>query len=545
MSTNSLTVAIYIRLSKDDDIDQESNSIKNQRLLIKNYLANHKELQNHAVVEYCDDGYSGTNFERPGVTELFKNVNENKIDCIVVKDFSRFGRNYLEVGNYLEQILPNIGVRFISINDNFDSKDNVGCTIGMEMVVKNLIYDYYSKDLSQKVIAVLKKKKESGKYLGGSVPYGYQRSPIEKGKIIIDVEVADIVRKIFEWTNEGYSRSDIARILNENEISTPVVHIMKSKKSQNLWNPDEKKYYWTVDAVIRILKNQVYLGKITNGKYRMKEVGSKHAILLPKEEWVTIENTHEAIISRELFNIAQDTFRYKKKASNRNMQENMQEKMQENMQEEMQEKIIDKNDRFEGEHGILFGKLRCGYCKYKMDLVKGKKAYYKCISPRFIMNARCSNEHAVVGELEDIILLLFSSLTKLLISNVNMWEINLQRRYIVGKSPNKKIKGKWDELKRLKLQEARVYEKYRNCSLDLEAYISKKGRYLAQKNEINETIKQNERVIENQEEKSNYRMKEHIKELVSLMVETIYFYDSKHIEVVFNLKNEFEKRWKF
>jgi len=581
MLVNSHIIAMYIRLSKDDDIDEsncieksnyieknnvivksnyiensnsleknnckkrQSNSIKNQRLLIQNYIAQHPELHNYIAMEYCDDGYSGTNFDRPGVINLLKDVKEKRIYCIVVKDFSRFARNYLEIGNYLDQIFPFIGVRFISINDYFDSKQNNGCTVGIEVAAKNIIYDYYSKDLSQKVKSALKAKKEKGKYLGGCVPYGYKRSQIEKGRLIIDEEAADTVRKIFQMTKEGYSRSELARVLNEEGIPTPADHIMKYNGRQTIWQPTGEKFYWTMEAIIRILRNEVYLGKTISGKYRVKDVGSKQTMLLPKQEWHIIENTHEPIISSELFELTKKNFHTRKVSI------------------QINEKSI-----------ILKGKVKCGYCKYPMDWIKGRNSYYKCISPRFILNAQCSNDHAVEREIEDIIISSIHLMEKMFLNNSDMYVKRMQKNYLTETFLNEKIKKMRYALKLEKLQEAKVYEKYKRGLLTKNEYTLKKGIILVNKKDILMKINQLEckiqyqmlqysNVVQNDNEDDNKDSNKNdnkdsnkdgneydtdqknapisvfIKNLMSSMIKTIFFYDANHIEIVYKFKDEY------
>lgn len=510
------TVALYLRLSKDDDNDKEkpSNSIKNQRLLIQNYIARHQELREYIVMEYCDDGYSGTNFDRPGVVKLLKDVKAKKIQCIVVKDFSRFGRNYIEVGNYLDQIFPFIGVRFISINDYFDSKQNIGCTVGMDVTAKNLIYDYYSKDLSRKVKSSFKIKKEQGNYLGGGVPYGYQRSLIKKGKIIIDEEAAIIVRRIFQMTKEGYKKSEIARILNEEEIPTPSEHLMKHTRRQTLWHPTGNKYYWTMESVIHILRNEVYLGKTVNGKYKVKDVGSKKTALIPKQEWSRIENTHEPLIGKELFESAQSTFNHKE-ASIQHLEK----------------------DKKNNSSLILTGKMRCGYCNYPMDLIKGKNYYYKCISRRYIINARCSCDHAIASVLEDIMISSIQQLGKLFLTNTDKYTKCIQKKDYDLINLEEKIKDIIDVLKRLKIQEAKVYEKYRNGSIKMDEYVFNKQKIIVGKKENLKEIVQLEGKMQYQENRKGENKSE---ELVSSMIETIYFYDSNHIEIVCKFADEYQ-----
>ena len=190
-------IAVYLRVSKKEKSEEESSSIKNQRNLLLQFIENQKEFIDSSILEFLDDGYSGTNFQRPGVLQLLKQVKEGKINCIVVKDISRFSRDYIELGVYLEQIFPFLGVRFIALNDNYDS---IKCQeIGMDFAsaFQNIFYDWYSKDLSIKVRTSLKTRKEKGEYISPNPPYGYQKDRKEKGCVIICKEEASVVQMIF------------------------------------------------------------------------------------------------------------------------------------------------------------------------------------------------------------------------------------------------------------------------------------------------------------------------------------------------------------
>ena len=197
-------MAMYIRLSMEDedirasDSKTESNSVGNQRKLLLDYYHSHPQIQNYEIIEFCDDGYSGTNFKRPRFMDMMELVRQREIHCIMVKDLSRFGREYLEVGAYLELILPLFGTRFISVNDGFDSSDYVGTTGGLELALRNLINGLYSKDLSIKVRSAIKTRNRRGQYWGGGAFYGYLTDPKDKHKLIVDEDTRSVVEDIFE-----------------------------------------------------------------------------------------------------------------------------------------------------------------------------------------------------------------------------------------------------------------------------------------------------------------------------------------------------------
>ncbi len=294
-------VALYIRLSKEDDRDGESNSIMMQRMLLRKYAWEH--FPDCKVQEFCDDGYTGTNFGRPGVQKLLEEVRDLKINCIIVKDFSRFARDYIELGSYLEQIFPFLGVRFISVNDHYDSKEFRGSIADLDVNFKNLLYDLYSRDLSQKVRSSLAVRKEQGQYVSANAPFGYEKDPNDRHGLVIAEDEAEVVRKIFALTVEGYTSTQIARLFNENHVKTPVE--FKMEKGQTTRKPKGERFLWSSSVICQILRNEVYIGNVVQKKYEKDFVGGRNH-LKPREEWIVTCNHHKPIIDREMFYMVQE-----------------------------------------------------------------------------------------------------------------------------------------------------------------------------------------------------------------------------------------------
>lgn len=297
-------IGVYLRISKEDFSDKESQSITEQRKLLEEFIQKEFVGETFWVQEFLDDGYSGTNGERPALKRLLQLVKAGKIDCILVKDFSRLARDYLLLGEYMEILFPIHQVRFISVNDGYDSKGYSEPLLGLDMQFRGLCYDLYSKDISQKVKSALKAKKKAGIYISANTPFGYEKSTLDRHKIKIKEEEAKVVRKIFRLAEEGYGVTDIAGRLNEMQIKTPKEFRTDKKK--------EKEYRWHPATVWRILKNRVYIGELIQGKYEKEYVGGRNRKTLPTQ-WLIQKKHHEKIVTKELFDKVQDLAKKKLK----------------------------------------------------------------------------------------------------------------------------------------------------------------------------------------------------------------------------------------
>lgn len=291
---------MYLRLSKEDGEKTESNSISNQREIINSYV---KRNQITMVKEYVDDGYSGATFDRPNFKEMMKDAYDKKFDTIIVKDLSRFGRDYIEAGKYIQRIFPENGIRFISVNDNYDSKSADMNDTHLILSIKNFINDSYCRDISNKVKSSQKIKREKGDFISAFAPYGYKKSDENKNKLVVDEQAAPNIKNIFDMKLLGYSSKAIADELNHLGVLTP----RKYKESQGFkcnGFQNIKGGNWTAKAVNRIIENEVYIGNTLQGKSITLNYKNKKQIEKEKEEWIRVEDTHEAIISKEIFAIA-------------------------------------------------------------------------------------------------------------------------------------------------------------------------------------------------------------------------------------------------
>lgn len=301
--------AIYLRLSKEDGDFSfsgeklESDSISNQRLLIMEYLKKHPEIT--VVKEYCDDGFTGANFERPDFNKMMDAVRAGEIDCIVVKDLSRFGREYIGSGEYIQKVFPRLGIRFIAINDHYDNAQPGAADNELVLPFKNLMNDSYCRDISIKVRSNLEAKRRNGQFVGTRVVFGYMRSPDNKNQLVIDPEAAPVVQDIFKWKVEGLSPAQIADQLNTANVPSPIEYKKAKGSKQRTCFQTKQVALWSAVAIYRILKNEIYTGTLVQGKTTSPNHKVKKTVTKPSNEWSRTENAHDPIIAPAQFDLVQ------------------------------------------------------------------------------------------------------------------------------------------------------------------------------------------------------------------------------------------------
>lgn len=383
------TIAIYLRLSSEDgDLGtaskETSNSISNQRKLIADYISSNSDLEKMKIEEYIDDGYSGTNFNRPSFQRLLKDAKSGSIDVIITKDFSRLGRDYLEVGNYLEYIFPILGIRYISVNDAFDSYNTKGMTGGMSVALKNIINSMYSEDLSKKVCAAQKVKAANGEVVSAFVHYGYMKDPNDNHKMIIDPEAADVVRLIYNLAEQGMGFAEIARRLNSMGVPSITQYFINKGCYKNFHGHEDKTHFWTGASIADILRNESYEGYYiwgrTDQSLKIKRSQNTRCMNKPKEEWIRIPNHHEAIISIEQFERVQKKINNKRKTTPAN--------------------IVSRKK---------INLYRCPYCKRKLSTNKKKVC---CSTASLTLNEECKAVSSDIEKLEDTIVVTFNKIVE-------------------------------------------------------------------------------------------------------------------------------------
>jgi len=317
--------AMYLRLSRDDSVKAEhgalgqgntvphgiskteSNSIGSQRELIRSFLNGQEDMELYD--SYVDDGFSGSNFNRPEFKRMMEDIEAGRVNCVVVKDLSRFGRDYIEAGRYLEKIFPSLGVRFIALTDHYDSLYADTGERRIVLPVKNFINDSYCRDISVKVKSQLAVKRKAGECLSPFAVYGYRKSPEDRNRLVVDEYAAEIVRRIFRWKIEGMAVSAIAKKLNELHILSPSEYKRSLGLNYRGGFAGGSGSQWGSSSVKRILTDEVYLGHLLQGKTEKINYKVKKSIGKPREEWVRVENTHEPVISESDFEIVQNLLR--------------------------------------------------------------------------------------------------------------------------------------------------------------------------------------------------------------------------------------------
>lgn len=437
-----IMAAMYLRLSNEDrdkEKGEESNSISAQRALLTRHIEELLRGQEYSITEFCDDGYSGVDFRRPGVQALIEAAKSGDIHMIVVKDFSRFGRDYLEVGRFLEYIFPILQVRFVSVNDGYDSADKFGATGGMSVALKNLVYGMYSADLSKKVRSARDTRVRNGEFVGQFAPYGYRKNPEDKHELLVDEDAAWVVRKVFHMAAEGISHSEIARRLNEEGI--PTRYMYHKLKGDNF--PDKQPHVkikkWDNSAVRDIVTNETYLGMLFWNRAKCGMDTDKKRVEQPREKWIVVEGQHEALVSQEVFKKANDNL-----------------------------VGLDVSGRKTGVRNLFFV---CGYCGKGLQRRSRANGKYYCRSRTQELENECQKVNVDRKALEDAVL----SQVRVM-ADILMEEREVRRK--AGKNNRKKtlegiVSDSAKEAARWKATKMRLYEQYKAGDISREVYMER------------------------------------------------------------------------
>jgi len=509
-------IGLYIRLSREDGDDLESESVSNQRSLLSGYL---KANGLQAIEEYVDDGYSGGNFNRPSFQKLIRDIENKKINCVITKDLSRLGRDYIETGRYIERYFPEKNIRYIAINDDIDTFHE---TSGSDMIPFRLsMNDMYAKDISKKVRTNLLQMKKDGKFCGSVPAYGYMRHPNNKHQLIPDPVTAPIVKKIFDLYIAGYGSGVIAEILTREEAPTPILLKNSKKKIESADHPE----IWKHTSIYNFLKNRVYTGCVVQHTSQNINYKTKKRKKVPKEEWCIVENMHEAIIDKETYDIAQ--------------------------------KIRDRANTYNENHRCVDYKLSslvyCKDCGARMTINYDKKRdriSMNCNNYRkFSKYGICCSHFMNYKKLEETIYSKISELSIQYMENKEEFEKEIKQHYI---DPRGEVETKINQIKKeidnLKSKQDSLYDDKFNGVISTETYqrlfdntnkdILKLNQKLEKYNKELKSIKQDSVSYDEylNEIKQYLKMNNPTKEMINKIIDKVYVTKDKDVEIHYRIK---------
>ena len=520
--------ADYARISREDGDKEESDSIGTQFDIIDDYIAHNDDIT--FIDRYSDDGWSGTNFDRPDFMRLMEDIKKGKINCVIVKDLSRLGRNYILVGQYLEMIFPMLNIRFISVNDRIDSIKDPASINNALVSFKNVMNDEYCRDISNKVRSSLDRKRSKGEFIGSFASYGYMKDPDDHHHLIVDPVAAEVVKNIFDWFLQGMSIIGIAKRLNHMGISNPSAY--KRQCGLNYKHPaGQLDSAWPDSSVKRVLKNRLYVGDMVQNKNRTKSYKVQVSVAVPEENWVIVPNMHEAIIDREKFETVQQLL----------------------MRDTRTSPGIN--------HVSIFaGYIRCADClramgKKSVAQSYGKYHYYVCQTFRKAGRNLCTKHTIREKQLYDAVLATIQSQIDLAVSMDQLVNDLKSQNVRAAKS------SRLEKMLQLKEEE---YEKVSRCRIDLypdwKAGILSKDEYLSLKAKIGEQLEQIEIAIANiKEEISKYQsapvsenkfissflryrnIQVLTREVIVELIEMIYVHEGGTITIQFKYQDEYQR----
>ncbi len=514
---NQLKTALYIRLSREDGDKAESLSVSNQRLQLKEYIDSRDDLSLYDI--YVDDGYTGTNFCRPNFQRMIKDIEDKKVQCVVVRDLSRLGRS-TKVSEYINEYFPGKKVRFIAVNDSVDKRYyDIDAGDDMMIDVKSMFNGLYPKDISKKVRSTFRSKQENGQFIGAFASFGYVKSAKDHNKLEVDEYAAGIVRRIFAMYIKGTGQSTIAKILNAEEVPCPSVY--KKRQGLNYHNNNrlDTTSYWTYSTIRNILKNEIYIGNMVQNK-SFRHMCKKSAVSLPREQWIVVENTHEPIIDKDTWNKVQELL--KRNTRQTNLAENIH---------------------------MFAGYLKCGDCGRAMVKIKrGGVCCFNCGSYNRYGKKFCSIHNITEQEMEEIILYDLNLIIRSIkdVGSIIKEEQKRQKKNLADSLGD--VTKCRAEIGRLMRKKERAYEDYSDNIITRDEYVNYRDKYEEQIAVISSRIDTVERVKERIPEKSPwikklmqrgelYRLD---REIVVEMISMIYVYEGNRIKIVYKFSDELE-----
>ena len=511
--------ALYVRLSIMDTRDRkDSESLQTQIDYLCEYIAKHPDLELYDC--YRDNGETGTNFERPGFQRMMEDVKAGRVDCIIVKDLSRFGRDYIVVGDYLEQIFPFLDVRFIAINDSYDSKDHKYGSAGLiDVSFRNVIYDLYSKDLSEKVRSTKKQLAEKGYCVAPYAFFGYQKAPGNKHTLLVDEDAAAVVRRVFDLFTSGLSTTDIARKFNTEGVLTPLQRKRLQAVSRK-WNcVDQNKNYWTSSMVRKILDDERYTGKAIYGKTTRKKVGSSRVKAVTENQWTVVDGAFPAIITQEVFDTAKSLNRSSHPGS------------------------AGESTR------VFYRKIRCGHCGLAMERLQSAHPCYVCRTDRYKPDIGCPQDKIGEKELEQAVLASIRTMAQLVRGAVQAKQRQSAKDARHNQRLDRQIKAHQNSIQMRQQEKMAAFEDMVSGKVSSEDYQHKRGRCEKHIQRLEIKIKELEdakRQAKGEELSAGSilpytNVRTLTRELVDLLIQNIYIYSSTSIEIVWKCGDEYQR----
>ena len=523
---------LYARISVETERKREADTIGNQLQLLKDYVSEHSDLTVFDI--YSDDDISGTDFIRPEFSRMMNDLRDGKIDCIIVKDLSRLGRNYLESGEYIEMVFPFFRCRFISVTDRFDTKYQQA---DISVQLKNMANEMYAKDISRKICSTMRTIQDQGKFAGSRAPYGYRLDPADKHHLIIDEETAPIIKQLFELLAEGNTVHYVATTMNARGIPSPGRLLYE----RGIATTDHfKNSKWYMQTVRRILQDEIYLGWMVSGKFRSTyhSTGKKGSQPVPREEWIITKGTHEPIVTEELFYKVQEYFVRMK-------------------EEHGQAAVYNSKSK---KASIFKGHLRCGECGQAMFLRNkhshGKiSAWYYCALHENYNSSYCVKKAVKKQDVEDIAL-------KLIRTQIKLFTDSREMIIALNKKESSKTKHRIysDQIRNVKKQiekymrlKASLYEDFANGVLSQSDYISMGQEYAQKADELRIFLAELEK--EAQKYSQTYAMNGSwaqiieqyqnadalTEEMIDAFIDEMILYNNGHVEVKFRFKDELDE----
>lgn len=527
---------LYLRLSDEDKRNIEDNSIGNQKKICLEHLKKLPEIE--VIASYIDNGASGTNFSRSGFKQMLQDLTKGEINCVVVKDLSRLGRNYLETSEYLEKFFPEAGIRFIAVNNGYDSIRKLNGKQEIVIPFSNIVNDMYAKDVSRKIRSSIETLMKSGEFLppSGSIPYGYLRDE-KNNTYIIDEETAPIVQEIFKMKLQGVSDCEIIRTLNRKQIPSPgkIRYLRGMTKAEKY-----KDAVWIGSTLRKLLSNEVYLGHRIHGKVKRDCLGAEKK-RRPQEEWEYVYNVHPALISEEDF---QKIRQIKEKGREKQAQCNKHQK------------------RSLEERRLLTGKIYCGDCGTLMGARKGNqrltskkspRIFYQCDGYEYSGRTRCFNHYISQKDVLEKIKNALNVQFKLIAESDRVIKSIQDDKKGMLALHDKKRKEINDELAKMKMKKERLLIDYNDGTINSEEYKYIRQKYDDEEQKLRRVLVFAEKERKNQEKQLRITeewvklMKQFMpqknidRKLIEHLIDTIYVYGNKNVEIVFLFKNEVEE----